>query len=188
NAGGQFFFLDRDLSLGFSALNLGRTTSFLDTNNTLGGGEELPTSFRTGISYDIELSGFLLTPAFDVVYYHVYDPEKGIRENMADRIFYPLGIDIKPLKWMSVRMGKNINHDTDIITFGGDIQADFLKTSVAFTLQDYDGMRKVNWSAGITFDIGTFTGNNETKTPEDDENGDSDEETDESSEIEIFTE
>ncbi|ERP38803.1 hypothetical protein [Chitinivibrio alkaliphilus] len=156
SAGTQVRLLEEQLLLGFSALNLGQSTSFLRDSTDLGDGEDLPRTFRAGAAWRTSLGEVRVQPFADIVYYHTYDPDDGVRENISDRVFYPLGLVVTPVEWMRLRVGKNLGHETDLVAFGTTLQADYLSARLAFAVQDFDGARHMEWNLGVGFDIGGF--------------------------------
>lgn len=130
------------LSLGAAALHVGRSTPMLggDTWETFGEGSELPLSGRGGVAWIDTLRGVGYTAACDVTY-----------RRSDGRITVPVGIEVRPLPPLALRMGKRINHDTELLGFGMGLSAGPLAFDLGFSLPKLVSDVELKWLAGLTY-------------------------------------
>ncbi|MGM0443525.1 MAG: hypothetical protein ACQEQV_04995 [Fibrobacterota bacterium] len=176
NAGGLLTLADERLRIGASVLNTGRTAGFLTDESGLEEGENLPVTFRGGVSYDFNPRGVQITPAVDLVYYHIYDSTEDAADHIEDRVFMPLGIEVSPLDWLTLRTGRDFGRSTDVVSFGFSLTSGAFTSDAGFELVDYDETTVLEWRAGLTFNISRFAedeANDRADTGSSDENDDS---------------
>lgn len=109
----------KHLSLGLAVFNIGATTPYLDTMETLSKGPALPLSVRLGTSWKDSLREISYTAALDVVY-----------RDIDERVLVPVGLEIYPIDFLALRIGKEFNHDTEIFNCGLGIYINYLNLNV----------------------------------------------------------
>lgn len=121
----------------------GRNTGFIDTLDTHFGKDELPMTARAGVSWTDSLKGKIpYTVSSDVVYSFNYD-----------KLLVPLGVEAWVLPALALRLGKRINHPTDVLTMGMGLQLANLLYDVAFIPMNYEGDVKMKWTMGLTYEL-----------------------------------
>ena len=156
NAGFIWKLLDDDLRLGLSFNNFGTTTPMIneDGGERWGRGEKLPTSIRAGAQYSNSIRALNFSVASDVLYWHIYDEQKGIAKNAADRLQFPLGLEISPINWLALRAGKTLGADYNIFNFGFGLNANFLEFDLAAATYKYETSVEWEFLAGVSLNFG----------------------------------
>lgn len=156
NGGFIWKILDDDLRIGLSFNNFGTTTPMINEDGERWGkGEKLPTSVRAGVQYSNSIKSLKYSVAGDVLYWHIYDEDKGIQKNAEDRLQFPLGLEISPANWISIRAGKTLGADYNIVNFGLALNANFLEFDLAAATYKYETSVEWEFLAGVSLNFGT---------------------------------
>ncbi len=160
SAGAIYRLFDNRLNLGLSFMNFGWGTSYVrsvvskgeeEEKAILGDGEKLPSHIRVGSTWSDSLkNGMRYTGAFDIVYRTVRDRDAKFTKHIKDRIYVPVGAEIKIIPQIALRLGKRFNFPTEILNFGAGFDFDPLLLDVAFVIP------KIADKAEFKF-LGSFT-------------------------------
>ena len=154
-AGITYDLFDHKLKLGASAINWGLTTPMWgEGDETFGHGEALPSSIRLGAAYTQYIGQVRLMGSADMVYTHVFESRDSIESDFGNRIAVPLGIEVSPIDWATIRVGKRINGGSDIINFGLGFNNDWIAADLSFVIHSYGGVSEVEWMTGVTLTLG----------------------------------
>jgi hypothetical protein len=154
SAGAVFNPVPDRLYCGLSLLNLGIVTSPMnvtDNGKNWGKGERVPFNSRLGLAWKDVLRDIGYTIAFDVVYRNVRDPDLPFTRYIADRFTFPLGIEVRPVAPLALRIGKRINHATEAISFGLGLDLDPLTVDASFVIPKLVDDSEIKWVTGITY-------------------------------------
>jgi hypothetical protein len=140
---GLVYALTPNIELGAAGLHLGTTTGFTDATRNFGQGYPLPRSARAGVAYCdtlLHLPGFLgwlrhlpYSVSGDVVYRDVGLGGTPVSQRL-NRVTVPLGIEVRPTSYVAVRLGKRLNDDSELLTFGGGLHWSMLSFDFAIAL------------------------------------------------------
>jgi hypothetical protein len=153
---GAVYSLTRTITLGAAGLHLGSSTGFTDDAKNLGQGYALPRSARAGIAFTDTLYGVPFTASGDAVYRDV-----GLRgtplSQRFNRLTVPLGIEIRPTSYVAVRLGKRLNYDTELMTFGAGLHWSMLTFDLAVVLANFVSDVQVQPFFSLSYSLGTPT-------------------------------
>jgi hypothetical protein len=140
SAGAVFNIIPDKLYGGLAVLNFGRNSSFLDTTHSLDR-DYLPLTFRGGLSWSDKLKAkYPYTVAVDMVYSKNYQ-----------KLMVPVGVEFWLLPALALRIGKRINFDSDLFSFGTGLRLENIGFDAAFTPTRVVTDVGVKWSMGITY-------------------------------------
>jgi hypothetical protein len=128
---GLVYIVNGNFTLGIAGLHFGTSTGFTEENNRLGQGYALPRSGRAGIAYCDTLLHLPFTLSGDVVYRDVGEKGTAISSRF-NRLTVPLGIEVNPTSYVSVRLGKRINDDVQLFTAGAGVSWSAISFDMAF--------------------------------------------------------
>jgi hypothetical protein len=158
NGGFVWKILGDDLRLGLSFNNFGVTTPMINENGgkkeRWGSGENLPTSMRAGAQYSNSIKSLKFSVAGDILYWHIYDENKGIAKDAGDRLQFPLGLAISPANWINIRAGKTLGADYNIFNFGLGLNANFLEFDLSAATYKYETSVEWEFLAGVSLNFG----------------------------------
>jgi len=157
NGGFIWKILKDDLRIGLSFNNFGVTTPMINEEDgeQWGSGEKLPTSMRTGAQYSNSIKSLNFSVAGDMLYWHIYDEKQGRAKNAGKRLQFPLGLQISPADWISIRTGKTLGADYNILNFGFGLNANFLEFDLAAATYKYETSVEWEFLAGISLNFGS---------------------------------
>ncbi len=150
SAGAVYIAIPEHLIFGFSVLHLGTTTSFLDTTMNWSEGESLPVNSRLGVSWTDMLKSISYTVSLDIVYRNVRDTENPYTRYIQNRFTVPVGLEIKPIDQLSIRMGKRINMPTEIIDFGAGLNLYPFAVDISFVIPKLMDDTEIKWLTSIS--------------------------------------
>jgi hypothetical protein len=130
SAGLTYRLVPDKLTLGVAVLQLGSTTDGLTAPQSFGQGAPLPRSGRAGLVYSDKLFDMGFSVDGDVVYRDVGLKVSSISQIM-NRVMVPLGAEIRPTDYISVRLGKRFNDETNVVTFGAGVKFAMLSFDMA---------------------------------------------------------
>lgn len=139
------------LSLGLSGQHLLQTSTRMDTTRDWGEGYRLPLTARLGVAWRDTVGPFPYAVSFDIVYRNVRDTSKGFTENIAERFTVPLGVEFRPLPALGFRMGKRINHPTEIINWGVGVDFDVISINSSFVVPKLVEDTELKWLVSLTY-------------------------------------
>jgi hypothetical protein len=148
SAGAAYRAIPGKLSLGLGLLNEGTTTGYTDETSKWGDGDRMPRSARFGAAYTDTLRRIPFTAALDVVYRDVGDKLHAVK-GIAPRMTLPVGIEVWPLEYIAVRMGKRINFETEVINVGVGFRFRPLSFDMSFVIANLDN--EVKPAFGLTY-------------------------------------
>jgi hypothetical protein len=122
-----------NVTIGVAGLHLGTSTGFTDDTKSLGKGYALPRSGRAGVAYTDTLYRVPFTLTGDIVYRDVGVKGTPIAQRVS-RLTVPLGIEVWPTSYVAVRLGKRLNYDSELFTFGAGLRWSMLTFDMAFVL------------------------------------------------------
>jgi hypothetical protein len=130
---GLVYALTPTITLGAAGLHLGTSTGFTDDTKNFGDGSPLPRSARAGIAYTDTVYRVPFTASGDVVYRDVGLGGTPVSQRL-NRMTVPLGIEVRPTSYVAVRLGKRINDDSELLTFGAGLHWSMLTFDFAIVL------------------------------------------------------
>jgi hypothetical protein len=130
SAGLTYRLIPDRLTLGVAVLQLGSTSDALAGPQSFGQGYPLPRSGRAGLVYSDKLFDMGFSVDGDVVYRDVGLKVSSISQ-IANRVMVPFGAEIRPNDYISVRLGKRFNDETNIVTFGAGVKFAVLSFDMA---------------------------------------------------------
>lgn len=140
NAGAIFNLIPEKLYAGLAVFNIGRNSSFLDTNHHLKS-DQLPMTIRAGVSWSDTLKvKFPFTVAFDIVYSKNYE-----------KVMIPVGLEFWVHPAFAVRVGKRFNFENDLFSLGTGLRFENLGFDAAFTPTRTESDFGLKWSMGINY-------------------------------------
>jgi hypothetical protein len=157
NAGFVWKLLDDDLRIGLAFNNFGTTTSMINEDGgreKWGSGEELPTTIRGGASYSTKIRTIKYNFSTDLLYWHLYDPQEGRAKNFGRRIQVPVGVQISPAEFISLRGGKTLLADYNVFNFGVGINTKIIDFDISTAINKYETSVELEWIAGISIGFG----------------------------------
>ncbi|MFP4417962.1 MAG: hypothetical protein ACOC4C_03755 [Fibrobacterota bacterium] len=142
SAGLAYKLIPDKLHLGLSAFHLGTSTGFLDTISDWGKGSDLPKSGRFGASWQDTIKMIPYTIQGDIVY-----------RNADKRIMVPIGLELRPINPLAIRVGKRLNHDTEVMNLGCALQIDPLSVDLSFVIPKLRTDTELKWLVGVTYSL-----------------------------------
>ena len=150
---GLVYALTRTITLGAAGLHLGTSTGFTDDTRNLGQGYALPRSARAGIAYTDTVYRVPFTASGDIVYRDV-----GLRgtpvSQRFNRLTVPLGIEVRPTSYVAVRLGKRLNDDSELLTFGAGLHWSMMTFDLAVVLASFVSDVQVQPFFSLSYAIG----------------------------------
>lgn len=131
------------LHFGAAGFHAGKTTSFLGTDSKLGDGTRLPASARIGGAWADTIGSVGYKAAVDIVYRHV-----------NKQILLPVGVEIQPVEPLAIRIGKRLNHDTELFSCGLGLSASPLNFDIGFTIPKLISDVELKWRFRISYLLG----------------------------------
>ncbi|MBN1756989.1 MAG: hypothetical protein JW863_01645 [Chitinispirillaceae bacterium] len=129
------------LYTGAAVLHAGRLHRGFFDNAFHAGRDSMPTTGRIGISWDDTLFGKLpVTAQVDGVYSLNYS-----------KVMVPVGIELRPVAPLAIRVGKRFNHPTDLLTCGIGVSWANLSYNLALIPTSYEGDAGLKWSMGLSY-------------------------------------
>lgn len=143
STGAVFHIIPGNLTGGIAILHFyGRNTGLLDSTHHLHG-DPLPLTGRAGLSWTDTIKDKIpYTVSSDIVYSSNYE-----------LLMVPVGIEAWILPMLAVRLGKRINHPTDVITMGIGLKLANVKYDVAFTPVRLVSDVEMKWSMNLTYEL-----------------------------------
>jgi hypothetical protein len=145
NIGVVYTILPGRLDAGFSIVNVGTSTSYLDTVlniENIRNESELPVNVRAGARYADTLGAVACVAAADITY------------RKADkRVMVPVGIDVRPVSQFALRLGKRFNHDTELFSIGCGLDLSPVSFSCSFVPMRIVGDPALKWMVSITYTL-----------------------------------
>ncbi|MGD9200348.1 MAG: hypothetical protein PVI26_02195 [Chitinispirillia bacterium] len=153
STGAVFIPIPGHLTVGLSLLNYGTSTPMLGSDNkkSIGDGEDIPMNSRLGITWIHSIKEIPYTFALDVVYRNVLDRDKSFKRNIRDRFTVPIGLEVKPLAPLAIRIGKRFNLSTEIINFGLGVNLDLLHVDLSFVIPRLIDDNQIKWLTAVTY-------------------------------------
>jgi hypothetical protein len=157
SAGAVYIPLPQRLALGLSVMHAGISTPMLGSDGAAawGRGEKTPLNARLGAVYTQAIAAVPCAIAFDIVYRNVYDREHGFTGEPLDRFTFPLGIEVRPVEQVALRMGKRINHPVDMFNFGAGLRLDPLSVDVSFVIPRFVNDADLKWRLNLAWRLKT---------------------------------
>jgi len=143
SAGIGYKLLDGRLNVGAAGFNgIAWSRGFGEDPSTWGNGQ-VPRFARSGAAWTDTLLSFPYTIAADVV----YRDEDGT-------FTAPVGIDVQVLPALSVRMGKRLGWDNEILSLGVGLNIDRISFDAAFIPTVFVSDYEMKWSMAFTYNLG----------------------------------
>jgi len=134
---------DEKLSLGAAWMNgLGWSRGFVGAESSWQEGK-VPMFARAGVAWTDTLFSLPYTIAADAV----YRDEDGT-------LSAPIGLEVKALPYISLRIGKRIGWETEIMSFGIGLNIDRLSFDATFIPTVFVSDYEMKWSMGFTYTMG----------------------------------
>lgn len=130
SAGLTYRLIPDKLTLGVAVLQLGSTSDAIAGPQSFGQGAPLPRSGRAGLVYSDKLFDMGFSVDGDVVYRDVGLKVSSISQ-IVNRVMVPLGAEIRPTDYISVRLGKRFNDETNVVNFGAGVKFAMLSFDMA---------------------------------------------------------
>ena len=135
--------LPSKLAIGAALLQAGRLHRGFDENKFTVHKDGMPTSARLGVTLnDTLFSKLPTTLQVDAVYSLNYS-----------RVMVPVGIELRPLAPLAIRLGKRFNHPTDLFTCGIGLSWENLSYDVALIPTGLEGDAGLKWRMGLTYSL-----------------------------------
>lgn len=146
SAGAIYQIIPDKLNAGASILHFyGRNTGLLDSTKNYRG-DPLPVTAKAGASWsDTIKSKVPYTVSADIVYSFNYE-----------KLMVPVGVEAWILPALAIRVGKRINHPTDLMSMGAGLKLANLKYDVAFTPIRFVSDLGMKWSMALTYELPFF--------------------------------
>ncbi len=128
---------------GAAGFHLGSSSSFLDTTIELGTGADLPMSGRGGFCWRDTIGSIAYAAHADAVYRYT-----------DKRIMAPIGLELRPLEPLAIRVGKRFNHDTEIINLGAGLRLAPLTADIAFVVPRLVEDSELKWLLSVRYVMG----------------------------------
>lgn len=120
----------------------GRNTGFIDSLEHFRS-DKLPMTTRAGLSWSDSIRGKVAyTISSDIVY-----------SANNDIVMVPIGVEAWILPVLALRLGKKINHPTDVLTMGLGLKLINLRYDVAFTPIRLGNDIEMKWTMGLTYEL-----------------------------------
>ncbi len=142
SAGLAYKLIPDKFHVGLAAFHLGKATSFLDSTMDWGEGSALPMSGRLGVSWQDTLKMIPYTFQGDIVF-----------RNADKRVMVPVGLEVRPIQPLALRIGKRLNHDTEIFNIGCGIDISPLSADVSFVIPKLRSDTELKWLVGVTYTL-----------------------------------
>ncbi|MDD5674161.1 MAG: hypothetical protein PHC61_08365 [Chitinivibrionales bacterium] len=139
SAGAATAFLNDKLRVGVAAFHEGYATSYLTFPRDWER-YRMPRSARAGAAYRDSLSAVAFTIAADGVY-----------RDEDERFMLPVGLEIKPLPYIALRLGKRFNDDTQVFSCGIGIMVAPLTVDCSFVKAQLVNDSELHWLVGLTY-------------------------------------
>jgi hypothetical protein len=144
SAGAVYKVIPEKLVTGVAILHIsGRNTGFIDSLDNHFRHDQLPLNVRAGISWTDSVKGKIsYTLSADIVYSYNYK-----------ELMIPIGLEAWVLPVLALRLGKRINHPTDVLTTGIGLKLANLNYDVAFIPISHERDLEMKWTMGLTYEL-----------------------------------
>ncbi len=142
SAGAVYKIIPEKMVAGVAILHFsGRNTGFIDSLDDHFRHDELPMNARAGVSWTDSFKGKIpYTVSTDIAY--SFNHEK---------LMVPIGVETWVLPMLALRLGKRINHPTDVLTMGIGLKLANLNYDVAFIPIRYERDLEMKWTMHLTY-------------------------------------
>lgn len=141
------------LNVGLSVVDLGFTTGMYAKVEKLGEGEKLPVNSRLGVEWKDTLKTIDYRVLFDIVYRNVWDRDDDFSHRISDRFTFPVGLEVRPVTPLAIRLGKRINFPTEIINMGMGLNTTFIDFDFGLVVNSLSGDGEADWTASFTYHL-----------------------------------
>ncbi len=144
SAGAIYNVIPEKLIAGVAILHFyGRNTGFIDTLDNRFRHDELPVNARAGVSWTDSIKGKIpYTVSTDIAYSFNYE-----------KLMVPVGLEAWVLPVLALRLGKRINHPTDVLTLGIGLKLANLNYDVAFIPVRHERDMEMKWTMSLTYEL-----------------------------------
>ncbi len=144
SAGAVYNVIPEKLIAGVAILHFyGRNTGFIDTLDNRFRHDELPMNARAGVSWTDSIKGKIpYTVSTDIAYSFNYE-----------KLMVPVGLEAWVLPVLALRLGKRINHPTDVLTLGIGLKLANLNYDVAFIPVRHERDLEMKWTMSLTYEL-----------------------------------
>lgn len=144
SAGAIYTMIPEKLVSGVAILHFsGRNTGFIDTLDDHFRHDKLPMSARAGVSWTDSIKEKIpYTVSTDIAYSFNYE-----------KLMVPIGLEAWVLPVLALRLGKRINHPTDVMTMGIGLKLANLNYDVAFVPIRHERDLEMKWTMGLTYEL-----------------------------------
>jgi hypothetical protein len=105
--------------------------------------DQMPTTGRIGVNWNDTIVGKLpVNIAVDAAYSSNYR-----------KVNIPVGVEIRPLKPLAIRVGKRFNFESDLITLGVGIKWQNIAFDASFTPSTLEGDADLKWLMGLRYSL-----------------------------------
>lgn len=131
------------LGIGAALMQAGRLHRGFNDNKFTVHKDSMPTSGRFGATLnDTLFSKLPITLQVDAVY-----------SLNHSRVMVPVGIELRPIAPLAIRLGKRFNHPTDLFTCGIGLSWENLSYDVALIPTGLEGDAGLKWRMGLTYSL-----------------------------------
>ncbi|MBD3316098.1 MAG: hypothetical protein GF344_09945 [Chitinivibrionales bacterium] len=120
------------------------STNYLDTTNEWDSGARMPMTFRTGGFWTDTIRALPYSAAMDVVY-----------RGVDGRIMVPVGVEVRPVAPLAVRMGKRFGHDSEVLNLGVGLSLEPVAFDMAFSIPKLVNDAELKWLISVSYDLGS---------------------------------
>ncbi|NLL14399.1 MAG: hypothetical protein GX267_13435 [Fibrobacter sp.] len=144
SAGAIYKVIPEKMVAGVAILHFyGRNTGFIDSLDDHFRDDELPMNARAGVSWTDSVKGKIpYTISTDIAY--SFNHEK---------LMVPIGGEAWILPMLALRLGKRINHPTDVLTMGIGLKLANINYDVAFIPVRYESDVEMKWTMNLTYGL-----------------------------------
>jgi len=144
SAGAIYNVIPEKMAAGVAILHFsGRNTGFIDSSDNHFRHDELPMNARAGVSWTDSVKGKIpYTVSTDIAY--SFNHEK---------LMVPIGLEAWVLPMLALRLGKRINHPTDVLTMGIGLNLANLNYDVTFIPIRYERDLEMKWTMQLTYGL-----------------------------------
>lgn len=111
-----------------------------------GEGAYLNRTARAGVAWRDSVRAVGYTASMDVVY-----------NDALENVTVPIGLEIRPLRFIALRMGKRINHDTDRFNMGIGFRLAPVTVDASFVITKWVDDAGLKWLVGVGYSLGGKT-------------------------------
>jgi hypothetical protein len=153
---GIVYALNQNITIGAAGLHLGTSTGFTDDTKNFGQGYRLPRSARAGAAFTDTLFRLPFTATGDIVYRDVGLSSTPLSQRF-NRLTVPIGVEVRPTSYVAVRLGKRINDESELLTFGAGLHWSVLTFDLAVVLASYVTDVQVQPFFSLSYALGPAT-------------------------------